>query len=122
MFPTIEYAERVSHFDSHSDYRDFTGFYVLFWVALTIMAVTTILRNLKDTGRLFRVEIWQLFTVKTWELAVADALMVISTALVLPLHRLYRSAVGERLGMRWAKGGIAVQSIFQFAWLAIWVA
>src|ERR1700710_631558 len=50
LFPTIEYASRVSHFDPNSEYRDFQGFYILFWIALTIMAITTMLRNIKDTG------------------------------------------------------------------------
>jgi len=122
IFPTIQYASRVSHFDPNSDYRDFTGFYALFWVALTIMAITTMLRNIKDTGWPMWVQIWQLFTIKTWELGLADALMVMSTAVSLPLHNLYRSQLGERMGLRWAKGGIALQSVYQTLWLCFWVA
>ncbi|KAM3070420.1 Sterol O-acyltransferase 2 (Sterol-ester synthase 2) [Clarireedia jacksonii] len=121
IFPTIEYASRVSHFDPNSDYRDFQGFYVLFWIALTIMAITTMLRNIKDTGYPMRVEIWQLFTVKVWELAIADAFMVASTAISLPLHKLFRSATGKKLGLRWAGGGMAIQSLYQVGWLAFWV-
>ncbi|TVY88885.1 putative sterol O-acyltransferase [Lachnellula willkommii] len=121
LFPTIEYASRVSHFDPNSDYRDFQGFYVLFWIALTIMAVTTMLRNIKDTGYPMRVKIWQLFTVKVWELAVADGLMVASTAVSLPLHRLFRSSTGNTMGLRWAGGGIALQSVYQTIWFAFWV-
>lgn len=122
LFPTIEYASRVSHFDPQSDYRDFQGFFVLFWIALTIMAVTTMLRNIKDTGYPMRVQIWQLFTVKVWELALADALMVASMAVTLPLHRLFRSSLGKTMGLRWASGGMAIQSIYQIIWLAFWVA
>lgn len=122
LFPTIEYASRVSHFDPNSDYRDFQGFYILFWIALTIMAITTMLRNIKDTGYPMRVQIWQLFTVKVWELALADGLMVLSTAVSLPLHRLFRSQLGHKLGLRWQGGGMAVQSIFQIIWFAFWVA
>lgn len=118
LFPTIEYASRVSHFDPNSDYRDFQGFYILFWIALTIMAVTTMLRNVKDTGYPMRVQIWQLFTVKVWELAVADGLMVGSTAVSLPLHRLFRS---KTLGLRWKGAGMAIQSIYQTVWFAFWV-
>ncbi|KAH8777148.1 sterol o-acyltransferase-like protein [Hyaloscypha sp. PMI_1271] len=122
LFPTIEYASRVSHFDPNSDYRDFQGFYILFWIALTIMAITTMLRNIKDTGYPMRVQIWQLFTVKVWELALADGLMVLNTAISLPLHRLFRSQIGDKLGLRWQGGGMAVQSIFQIVWFAFWVA
>ncbi|PQE32669.1 MBOAT family protein [Rutstroemia sp. NJR-2017a WRK4] len=121
IFPTIEYASRVSHFDPNSDYRDFQGFYILFWIALTIMAITTMLRNIKDTGYPMRVEIWQLFTVKVWELALADALMVASTAISLLLHKLFRSMTGKKLGLRWAGGGMAIQSLYQVGWLAFWV-
>jgi sterol O-acyltransferase len=118
LFPTIEYASRVSHFDPNSDYRDFQGFYILFWIALTIMAVTTMLRNVKDTGYPMRVEIWQLFTVKVWELALADALMVATTTVSLPLHKLFRS---KALGLRWKGAGMAIQSIYQSLWFAFWV-
>ncbi len=121
LFPTIEYASRVSHFDPNSDYRDFHGFYILFWIALTIMATTTMLRNIKDTGYPMRVEIWQLFAVKIWELAVADGLMVATTAASLPLHKIFRSKMGKMLGFRWGRGGLVIQSIFQTIWFAFWV-
>ncbi|KAG9229387.1 sterol o-acyltransferas-like protein [Amylocarpus encephaloides] len=121
LFPTIEYASRVSHFDPSSDYRDFKGFYVLFWIALTIMAVTTMLRNIKDTGYPMRVQIWQLFTVKVWELALADGLMVATTSISLPLHRFFRSPLARKLGFRWAGGGMMVQSVYQAFWLSFWV-
>jgi sterol O-acyltransferase len=122
LFPSIDYESRVSHFSPGSEYRDFTGFYVLFWIGLTIMAITTILRNIKDTGYPMRVQIWQLFTVKLWELALADALMVVTTSASLPLHKLFRSATGKKLGLRWATGGMAIQSIYQSLWFAFWVA
>lgn len=85
------------------------------------MAITTMLRNIKDTGYPMRVQIWQLFTVKTWELALGDALMVGSTTLSLPLHRLFRSELGRSLGLRWAGGGMAIQSVYQTIWFAFWV-
>lgn len=118
LFPTIEYASRVSHFDPTSDYRDFQGFYVLFWIALTIMAITTMLRNIKDTGYPMRVQIWHLFTVKVWELGVADGLMVASTAISLPLNRIFR----QNSKLHWARTGMAIQSVYQMLWLAFWVA
>lgn len=122
LFPTIEYASRVSHFDPNSDYRDFQGFYILFWIALTIMIITTMLRNIKDTGYPMRVQIWQLFTVKVWELGLADGMMVLSTAVSLPLHKIFRSRLGKTLGLRWATGGMAIQSIYQTMWFSFWVA
>ncbi|KAK4456485.1 hypothetical protein QBC42DRAFT_59528 [Cladorrhinum samala] len=121
IFPTIEFASRVSHFDPNSDYRDFHGFFNLFWIGLAIMAITSMLRNIKDTGHPLRVQIWQLFTVKLWHLAIADFLMVASTAVALPLHRVFRAApLGGALG--WATGGTAIMSIYQVLWLALWIA
>ncbi|KAK0636258.1 MBOAT, membrane-bound O-acyltransferase family-domain-containing protein [Bombardia bombarda] len=121
LFPTIEYASRVSHFDPNSDYRDFHGFFNLFWIGLAIMAITTMLRNIKDTGYPLRVQIWGLFTVKLWHLAVADFAMVATTAVSLPLHRLFRAAPA-RGPLTWNKGGMAIMSIYQVVWLAFWVA
>ncbi|ROT35560.1 hypothetical protein SODALDRAFT_328923 [Sodiomyces alkalinus F11] len=121
IFPTIEYASRVSHFDPNSDYRDFHGFFNLFWIGLAIMAITTMLRNIKDTGYPMRVEIWSLFTVKLWHLAIADFLMVATTAVSLPLHRIFRKSPHNGL-LTWKRGGMAIQSIYQVAWLALWIA
>ncbi|KAH8888799.1 MBOAT-domain-containing protein [Thozetella sp. PMI_491] len=121
IFPTIEYASRVSHFDPNSDYRDFHGFFNLFWIGLAIMAITTTLRNIKDTGHPLRVQIWGLFTVKLWHLAIADFLMVATTAIALPLQRLFRAAPAKG-SLTWSKGGMAIMSVYQAAWLAFWIA
>ncbi|KAI0471962.1 MBOAT-domain-containing protein [Xylariaceae sp. FL0804] len=119
IFPTVEYASRVSHFDPESDYRDFHGFFNLFWIGLAIMGITTMLRNYKDTGYPLRVQIWSLFTVKLWHLAVADGLMAASTAVSLPLHRVFRASRGA---LTWKRGGMALMSLYQLAWLAFWIA
>ncbi|PSN68032.1 MBOAT-domain-containing protein [Corynespora cassiicola Philippines] len=117
MFPTIEYVDRVSHFDPQSDYRDFRGFFVLFWIGLAIMVITSMLRNYKETGYPLAMKQWAHFREKVWELAFCDGAMVASTALSLPLHKLYMSTSGA---MRWNKLGIVFQSIFQAVWLAFW--
>lgn len=85
------------------------------------MAITTMLRNIKDTGYPMRIEIWSLFTVKVWELALADGLMVCTTSVSLPLHKLFRSETGKKMGLQWAGGGMAIQSIYQAIWFAFWV-
>ncbi|PNY23376.1 O-acyltransferase, partial [Tolypocladium capitatum] len=120
IFPTTEFASRVSHFDPASDYRDFHGFFNLFWIGLAIMGITTMLRNLRDTGRPMRFEIWTLFTVKLWHLAVADFLMVAGTAVSLPLNRCMRASPAAGL-WTWKRGGMAVQSVYQVAWLAVFI-
>ncbi|TLD25105.1 hypothetical protein PspLS_05945 [Pyricularia sp. CBS 133598] len=121
LFPPTDFESRLSHLDPNSDYRDFHGFFNLFWIGLAIMAITTMLRNIKDTGYPMRVQIWGLFTVKVWELALADAAMVASTYVSLPLHRLFRAAPAGSL-LTWARGGMAIMSIYEVLWLALWVA
>ncbi|KAL8899889.1 MAG: hypothetical protein Q9207_005960 [Kuettlingeria erythrocarpa] len=118
LFPSIDYAARVSHFDPKSEYRDFRGFFVLFWIGLAIMVITTMLRNIKDTGFPFRVGVWALLTQRVWQLALTDGAMVASTALSLPLQKVFRNSKGW---LRWERAGMPIQSIYQAAWLALWV-
>ena len=118
MFPLISYAARVSHFDPKSEYRDFRGFFVLFWIGLAIMVITTMLRNIKDTGHPLRVRMWALLTENTWQLGCSDLVMVASTGLSLPLQRIFRSSNGI---FRWTRWGMPLQSLFQVLWLILWV-
>lgn len=118
MFPTVEYAARVSHFDPRSEYRDFRGFFVLFWIGLAIMVFTTALRNIKDTGFPLRHQMWDLLTDKTWELGLSDAAMVVSTGIVVLLQMMFRNSKGW---LRWENCGMAIHSLFQVAWLVLWV-
>lgn len=118
LFPTIDYAARVSHFDPKSDYRDFRGFFVLFWIGLAIMVLTTMLRNIKDTGYPLRVQVWALLTANTWQLGLSDIVMVGSTGLCLPMQWLFRRSTGW---MRWKNCGVLIQSVFQLAWLVLWI-
>lgn len=118
MFPTVEYQERVSYFDPRSDYSDFRGFFVLFWIGLAIMVITAMLRNLKETGSLLSFKQWETLTANIWELAFIDLVMVASTAINLPLHLTYKRSKGW---LRWDQGGMIVQSVVQAVWLWIWV-
>ena len=117
IFPTIEYESRVSYFDPTSEYANFTGFFVLFWIGLAIMALTAALRNFKETGSLFNIQQWPLFTENIYELAASDALMCASTALSLPLHFMYKRSTGW---LKWNQGGMLVQSLYQLAWIGFW--
>lgn len=116
IFPTVEYVDRVSHFDPRSDYHDFRGFFVLFWIGLAIMVITSMLRNFTETGYPFQNRQWEHFKEKVWELGLVDGAMVISTALSLPLQKLFLSGGA----LRWSKLGMAIQSIYQAIWLAFW--
>jgi sterol O-acyltransferase len=115
MFPTIEYKDRVSHFDPDSDYHDFRGFFVLFWIGLAIMVLTTMLRNLTETGYPLQMKQWGLFKEKIWELGIVDGAMVSSTMLSLPMQKFYSKGT-----LRWSPIGISLQSLYQACWLAFW--
>lgn len=121
IFPTIDFTSRVSHFDPESDYRDFHGFFNLFWIGLAIMGITTMLRNMKDTGLPLRFQIWSLFTVKLWHLAIADALMVGTTSVSILIHYMSRKAPAGGF-WTWKRGGMATQSIWQIIWFTVFVA
>ena len=114
----VSHEPRVSHFDPHSDYRDFRGFFILFWISLTIMVITTVLRNVRDTGYPFRVQTWKLLSANVIQLGLSDLVMVLSTGLSLPFQKLFRSSA---VALQWRNGGMIIQSMFQAAWLAIWV-
>lgn len=118
LFHSIEYKPRLSHFDPDSDNRDFRGFFVLFWISLFIMVITTVLRNIKDTGYPLRVQVWSLLTANVWQLGLCDLAMVASTYLTLPIHKVIRRRKGW---LRWSCGGIVIQSTFQLSWLLLWV-
>lgn len=118
LFYSIDYVPRVSHFDPDSDYHNFRGFFILFWISLVIMVVTTMLRNIQDTGYPMRLQVWKLLSANVWELAFSDLAMLVTSATVLPLHKLYRS--GPKW-LRWTRGGLVIQSIGEALWLALWI-
>ncbi|KAJ9637436.1 uncharacterized protein PV06_04079 [Exophiala oligosperma] len=118
LYHTIVYKNRVSHFDPRSDYRDFRGFFVLFWISLTIMVITTGLRNIKETGYPLRVQVYELLSRNVVSMALSDAVMVSSTALSLVIQRWVQGQTGI---LRWKRAGIWIQSIYQAVWLMLWV-
>ncbi|RPA76371.1 MBOAT-domain-containing protein, partial [Ascobolus immersus RN42] len=118
MFPTVLYEPRPSHFDPSAPHGDFHGFFTLFWVGLFIMVVTTGLRNMKDTGKLMRTSIFSLLTDDLRRLAIADAAMVGSTLVCLPVQRGFATG---RWWVRWDGAGHWMQHIVQLGWLAFWV-
>lgn len=118
FFYTINYQPRTSHFDPQSEYSDFRGFFVLFWMSLGIMVITAALKNMKETGYPLRVHVYELLSENVLSLAFADGLMVASTGVSLYLQKFFRSAGGI---FAWKKGGIVIQSMYQALWLFIWV-
>ena len=82
------------------------------------MVITTMLRNIKDTGYPLRHQMWDLMTIKTWQLGLSDAAMVGSTALAVPFQQLVQKSKGL---MRWRMAGMPIHSTFQVLWLLLWV-
>lgn len=118
LFHTIKYEPRTSHFDPRSENGDFRGFFVLFWMALAIMVVTTALKNIKETGYPLRTQVYELLSRNVLTLAVADGLMVLSTAASLYFQKWFRNQKGI---LQWRRAGIWIQSIYQVIWLFVWV-
>ncbi|KAF2738738.1 sterol O-acyltransferase [Polyplosphaeria fusca] len=116
IFPTVEYVDRVSHFDPDSEYHDFRGFFVLFWIGLAIMVITSMLRNMRETGYPLIIRQWGYLKERVWELGLSDGAMVFSTAISLPLHKWFMKS---NL-FRWNRLGVVVQSVYQALWLAFW--
>ena len=81
------------------------------------MVITTMLRNIKDTGFPFRVGVWALLTERVWQLALSDGAMIVSTALSLPLHKAFRKA----RWLWWENAGMPIQSVYQAIWLTVWI-
>lgn len=82
------------------------------------MVVTTAARNIKETGYPFRVQVYRLLSKNVLSLALSDAAMVFSTALSIPLQVIVRRSTGV---LQWRRAGVWIQSIFQLAWLVLWV-
>lgn len=118
LFPTVNYTSRVSHFDPKSEHADFRGFFVLFWIGLAIMVITTMLRNLKEFGQVLSLRQWETLTKNVWEMGIADFIMALSTGVNLPLQRLFKNSTGF---LAWDSSGMWIQSAFQAAWLSFWV-
>lgn len=118
LFPTVEYQARVSYFDPKSSYGNFRGFFVLFWIGLAIMVITSMLRTLKETGTVLNFRQWPLFRENLEELAVSDFLMVGSTAISLPMQWLFIRTKGL---FKWGRAGIVMQSLYQAGWLYFWI-
>jgi sterol O-acyltransferase len=108
----------VSHFDPSSEYSDFRGFFVLFWIGCSILVLTAVLRNIKETGYPLRYQVYRILSRNVISMALADAAMVGSTALSLPLQWLFRS---DWKLLQWRRTGWIIQSIYQLGWLALWV-
>lgn len=116
LFPTVDYENRVSHFDPDSSHRDFRGFFTLFWIGLVIMVITASLKNLRDTRWILRTSIFSLFTERLWELGLAEASMVGSTVMCLPIQKFV-----QRGALCWQREGYLLQHLLQSVWLGIWV-
>ncbi|KAF4555005.1 MBOAT-like protein 6 [Elsinoe fawcettii] len=117
LFPTIDYEPRLSHFDPHSDYTDFRGFFVLFWIGLAIMVITTALRNIREFGYPLSMRQRATFTQNIWEMGISDLIMASSTALSLPLHLVYKNGPSF---LHWDGLGMWIQSVGQLLWLIFW--
>ena len=81
------------------------------------MVLTTTLRNIKETGYPFRIQVYRLLSRNVLSLAFSDLAMVLSTGITFPFAKLFRNSKGL---LQWRKGGFWLQSIYQLGWLVLW--
>ena len=81
------------------------------------MVITTTLRNIKETGYPFRIQVYRLLSRNVLSLAFSDLAMVLSTGVTFPFAKMFRNSRGL---FQWRKGGFWLQSIYQIGWLALW--
>ena len=84
---------------------------------MTILVMTTTLRNIKETGYPFQIKLYRLMSRNVLSLAFSDLAMVLSTGISLPFAKLFRS--GPWI-FQWRNGGWWLQSIYELGWLALW--
>ena len=82
------------------------------------MVLTTMLRNLKETGYPLSMRQWGLFTKNIYEMAIIDLIMVASTGISMPLNKVFKN---NRSWLQWRHQGMNVQIVFQACWLLLWV-
>lgn len=80
------------------------------------MVLTTVMRNVRDTGTILRTSIFSLFAQAPLELGIADGLMTLSTGFVLPLQQLFAQGM-----LSWSGGGYILHHIIQTLWLGAWI-
>ena len=76
------------------------------------------LRNIKDTGYPLRHQMWDLMTIKTWQLGLSDGAMVASTALAVPFQQIVQKFGGW---MKWNNAGMPIHSTLEGLWLFLWI-
>ena len=82
------------------------------------MVISTMIRNIRETGFPFIFKQRQLFLENLWEMAFSDFFMTASIMISLPLHKVYARSKGI---LRFSRGGVWVQAAFQVIWLLYWV-
>ena len=75
------------------------------------------LRNIKETGYPFQIQLYKLMSRNVLSLGFSDLAMVLSTGISLPFAKLFRN--GPWI-FQWRNGGWWLQSIYELGWLALW--
>lgn len=84
------------------------------------MIITTVAKNVRETGFLLRVNMWDILTANVCSMAAVDFFMVATTGFSYTIHNIIRDS-GANGWLRWSKGGIWVQSFYELVWLGFWI-
>ncbi|BFZ63735.1 Sterol O-acyltransferase 2 (Sterol-ester synthase 2) [Saitoella coloradoensis] len=132
LFHRLDFEYRLTAFDPHNTERSktsFKGFFILFWLGLSLLVLTTLLRNLKETGRIFGTSVATLFRHNVQEVAMTDAAMILSTFYVIPIQVacskgwINWNGIGRvlhySLQLAWFGACMVVASVRDWSWTAI---
>lgn len=113
LYPTVSYRERVSIFERQYAQQDFGGFFNLFWIGLGIFAMTTAMRNWKETGQPLGTSLFDFMSADLLPLLVSDVVMVLATVLSLPFQLFVLHDY-----VRWEGVAAGLQYVLEFSWFA----
>lgn len=113
LLARLTYVPRASQFES-SGQDAFRGFYALFWIAVGIMMLRTYVSSFDETGYPLSLSFAALFSKDALTLALSDAVLVGSTAIVVPFMKLIAEGY-----IRYSPTGIIIQHLWQALMLGV---
>ncbi|OCH96310.1 MBOAT-domain-containing protein [Obba rivulosa] len=107
----ITFQPRKSHFDINNESssgNEFRGFFTLFWISMFLLALRTYIMRIETSGYALEMAFAKMFSRDALGLAMADAVLVLSTAICVP----FAKAVSHGL-INYNHAGVVLQHLWQ---------
>uniref|UniRef100_A0A1D1XNN8 O-acyltransferase n=1 Tax=Anthurium amnicola TaxID=1678845 RepID=A0A1D1XNN8_9ARAE len=111
----VTFKPRTSHLDRETmdaSKNPLRGFFVLFWLAMAVYVIQTIVHNLESLGTIVDLSFFELFSKDAVVLALSDACMVGATFFDVILQKMI-----ARGWIEWRYTGMAIQHLYQVTFL-----